>query len=143
MARRRRRYSDRDDAFAVSSAPLRSPLIEKLLKAPRLPSSRSYLQELEDRREFTPELYRPARASVRSAARLEVAHDRNVNRSRQKVRPNKLLVPDNLRFSDPSRVALCVRRHQRREVLHATKRVGRGSSVKPPRWSEFSSIRCK
>jgi len=143
MARRGRR-SDRDDAHAISNDPLarelRSPLIKKILE----PVTRPSILAIEDRRLFSPELARPARALPRAAARLTV-HDPNVNRTNKKIRTNKLHVPSDVRFSDPTRVAICVRRHQRREVLHALRYAGSGAGrrkLKRPRWSEFSDIKC-
>jgi len=144
MSRRRRRR-DREYASDISNDPLsrelRSPVIKRILEPP----TRRTILDIEDRRLFSPELARPAQALQRMAARLVVKdHDPNVNRTHQKVRANQLHVPSNVRFSDPSRVAVCVRRHQRREVLHALKRVGRGSApVRRARWSEFSDIKCK
>lgn len=140
MARRGNRR-DRDDASAISSSPLRSKLLQQILE-PVVRSTRSFLREIEDRREFSPELARPARAFRRFATKLEVG---NANaRKAHKFSPYTLNdVPHNVRFADPTRVAVCIRRHQRREVLHALKRVGSGSSVKRGRWSEFSDISCK
>lgn len=46
-------------------------------------------------------------------------------------------------FANPSRILICVRRSQRREVLHALNRTGRGGYNYKPRWSEYSSVRCK
>lgn len=44
-------------------------------------------------------------------------------------------------FRAPARVAVCVRRRQRREVLLAKGRGGRG--FKKPRWKERSHISCR
>lgn len=140
MARRRRR-PDRDDATSISSPPLRSSLVNSLLART---TPRTILQDLEDRREFSPELARPARAFRRSASKLEVGRA-TTNRKTKGSATGRLLVPHNLRFSDPHRVAVCVRRHQRREVLHALRHVGSGSGrrkLKKGRWSEFSDISC-
>ncbi|AZL82948.1 hypothetical protein [Apis mellifera associated microvirus 40] len=45
-----------------------------------------------------------------------------------------------LLFSAPSRVAVCVQRGVRKEVLHATGNVGRN---RPGRPGPFSKVRCK
>lgn len=49
------------------------------------------------------------------------------------------------RFTHPNGVAVCVRRGQRREVLHALGRTGAGGprSHRPPRRSASSSISCR
>lgn len=141
MARRRRRR-DRDDATSVSSSPLRSPVVQRILE-PSFARARTFLQQLEDRREFDPNIARPARAFVRSAARLEVGNANVPRKSSRVPRIRFAEVPHNVRFGDPRRVAICVRRHQRREVLHALRHVGRGSKVKRPRYNEFSDVHCR
>lgn len=134
MARRRRR-SDRDDAIDISSLPLRSSILRSIAPA---------LRALEDRRLFTPEIYPPARAFRRSATQLREKHvTRNVNRTSKVVRSYKLPLDAGVRFSDPSRVGICIRRHQRREVLFANLRAGRGKRNKVGRWSEFSDVKCR
>lgn len=52
-------------------------------------------------------------------------------------------VPARIGFERPKRVLVCVRRQQRREVLHALGKAGRGGFSLKPRWSEYSYIRCK
>lgn len=47
------------------------------------------------------------------------------------------------RFSSPAHTLVCVRRHRRREVLHALRRVGRGAGTRRVRrWSIGSHYRC-
>lgn len=43
-------------------------------------------------------------------------------------------------FEQPKRVLVCVKRKERREVLHAKKKTGRGNRA--PTWNRFSHIRC-
>ena len=44
-------------------------------------------------------------------------------------------------FAEPKRVLVCVKRKERREVLHAKKKAGR--SVRSPTWNRFSHISCR
>lgn len=141
MSRRsRRREREEVDNFSNVRSPL--DVARDRLRSLIAPS-RSFLQQLEDRREFSPELARPARAFRRAAAKLEVGNARKSRGDNQKSSFGRVTVPQVVRFSDPNRVAVCIRRHQRREVLHALKHVGAGRGVKRPRWSEFSEISCK
>lgn len=45
-------------------------------------------------------------------------------------------------FGDPSTVAVCVRRKQRREVLHAYRRTRKGSGAGRRRRNEYSNTKC-
>lgn len=47
-----------------------------------------------------------------------------------------------LQFSIPPQVMICVRRQQRREVLHALHIAGSRRKQKAPKWNEDSYIRC-
>lgn len=86
------------------------------------------LQLIEDRRQFHPEgVLRPARTLYERSA------------SRNVVAPAKKFSPA-ISFAVPAKVALCVRRKQRREVLFAT---GKGGGRhKRPRKNLFSNVRC-
>lgn len=50
-------------------------------------------------------------------------------------------VPLRIGFARPRQVVVCVRRHQRREVLFALRRTGKGSSS-PRKRSLYSDVRC-
>lgn len=113
------------------------------LSLPRSPVSRVTWQSLpslsrpltvyEDRRRFHPAgKMRPVIALPRAAARLTVV-DYPGRPGRQTKAP--------VRFNAPKRVPLCVRREQRKEVLHATGKAG--GRVRPPRRNQFSDISCK
>lgn len=95
---------------------------------------RSALSLLEDRRFFRPEgvlarpraFFSPPRIVVRNANRRQVTG---------------LSVPSALGFDVPHRVAICVRRKQRREVIHAKRLTKRGAGgAKHRNW--WSEIRC-
>lgn len=95
------------------------------------------LRLIEDRRTYTPELARPVVGiSVsRGPARLVAKQ----NPAYKAPSQTKALVA----FAEPKKLALCVRRGIRKEVLFAK---GVGGSKKPqraPRKSEFSDISCK
>lgn len=89
---------------------------------------------VEDRRSFHPEKkLRPARALKRSQA-APVAKATKRERGRG-------VVPSKIRFAVPKKVALCVRREQRREVLFAK---GRGGGRhRPPTKNWYSDVSCK
>lgn len=89
----------------------------------------SPLQQLEDRRTWHPDnrMMRPVAATVRSAKRIIV----------NPVGP--LTAP--LRFADPRRVVVCIRRAIRKRIMHA-KGVA-GGRVRRPKRTPWSSISCK
>lgn len=53
----------------------------------------------------------------------------------------KMLVPYTLKFHQPERIAICVRRKQRKEVLFAKKKAGKRGQRKP-RFNKWSKVRC-
>ena len=56
-----------------------------------------------------------------------------------KTAPSK--VPYQIAFSAPAETLVCVRRHRRKQVLHALRKTGKGGQKKA-RWSKWSSYRC-
>lgn len=114
----------------------------RLPRPPVLPS----LSLLEDRRFFHPErAFQPALSFVRSASRIVLGGE-NVNKRKKSSRSNRhygnrqtkaILV-----FNEPSKVAVCIRRHHRREVLFALNKAGK-SGQRPPRRNWWSSISCR
>lgn len=93
---------------------------------------RSILQ-LEDRRLFEPVDTFP-RALFHRSARLVPSINTNVKRSNH--------VPTGISFNVPEEVSLCVRRKQRREVLFAKRRTGKGARARRRRRGPFSSVSC-
>jgi len=82
-------------------------------------------QEYEDRRRYHPEgRYRPPAAFLRSARALVAGPAHQIG------------------FRAPNRVLLCIRRKQRREVLHALKRTGKGARS-PRRRNYWSDVSCR
>lgn len=136
MARRRRSNSVRRVTSDYSNRRLSGPIRRSSL--PRLSS----LRAIEDRREFHPEGdFRPARGFVYPRHRLVVS----VPRQEPSRLPDTFTpaVPVGVAFKAPRQVAICVRRKQRREVLHAVGKTGRGSRFhRAPRRNIYSEIRC-
>lgn len=126
MARRSDR-SDRDerDTPAISNQRLLLPLLDFTTIPPS-----DLLRSIEDRRTFYPErATRPASSYSRPRHRLESA-------------PGYNILPFGVRFEEPRKVLVCVRRKQRREVLFALKRTGRGAGKKRHKRSMYSDVRC-
>lgn len=113
-----------------------------------VPYSSLYLRQVEDRRRFHPEgFYAPAATiGPRWSRSLVVSslQKRPVQSSTRSSMRSWLpgALPSRLRFKSPERVAVCVRRSIRREVLHAFKKTGRGGQRKP-RFSWHSQISCR
>lgn len=111
----------------------------------------SSLRELEDRRTWhpSPGIFRPAitwssprrgfttvdKVYGRSAG-LQAAFRRQFPFAGSQTRAT-------LSFAEPNRTAICVRRQQRREVLHALDRTQKGGAGKSNRWTEWSRVRCR
>lgn len=96
------------------------------------------LRQVEDRREWHPDPYPPAREFRRSKARLDMAQPKR--RSTSLRRSTLPLKAERLSFVQPAQVPICVRRKQRREVLLA---LGRGGGRhRPPRRNRWSNVRC-
>lgn len=92
------------------------------------------LRLVEDRRTWHPDgpTYRPVRAINSQRPRLKP-----VAFSSPKL---KNLIPTALGFEVPKKVAICVRRKQRKEVLFAKQKTGRGSAR--PKRNQWSDIKC-
>lgn len=94
---------------------------------------RTFLQEVEDRRVWHPLRERaPAGVFSRREERRLVERDRRSSDPFPSLR---------LGFAVPEKVAVCVRRKTRREVIHALNKAGGGVSRKRRR-NEYSDIRC-
>lgn len=131
VARKHRKRDDRDTREVSTPSLAPQKLREKTLKY-RL---NEIIRSLEDRRRFTPEIARPARALYRSSTRLVPYENRNRKQQTKSWPSNRIA------FAVPQHVAVCVRRKERREILFAHGKGG--GKVKPGRWSEFSDITCE
>lgn len=150
MARRSgHRRTSRDGSHIANVELRRSPLVE--------PSRYRFLDNLElmeDRRLFDPDPFSVPRSTF---GRTTVV-DRNVNlgrpvRSRslgtvmlsprvKAVMVPKVLKSDRQAFKAPARVVVCVRRQQRKEVMFAKKKAGRGGQRRP-RFNWWSRVTCR
>lgn len=128
MGRRKDKDKERTrDISTPIASPLRSLLIQKAVY--------TALQALEDRRRYYPAPHiEPARATRRSATQL--VPNRPVVRKKD--------VPQSVQFNTPKSVALCVRRHTRKEVLFAKRYAGRGGRkrFRRAKWNAYSHVRC-
>lgn len=100
------------------------------------PRVRTALQLLEDRRLFHPDgQFRTAR-SFYTKPRLVISPAKQPKRNGAHFR-----IPHQVGFDVPHRVAICIRRKERREVIHA-KRLTRKGSGGSKRRSFWSNIKC-
>lgn len=146
MARNRRDRQSRSEETSDFSNDLRS-----LLRPPQQtysvqpivhhtsPSS-TLLSDIEDRRTYHPDgPSRPARSLDRPTHTLVLpVHPKNVNKSRAGLSA----LPKTVQFQAPKKVLVCIRRNQRKQVLHALKLTGKGSKARRHRKTEYTSIRC-
>lgn len=116
---------------------------------------RQNLQVYEDRRFHYPSPVRPVFAEPRYASRLVIPDvsfsDRlkqlrhlNRNNGSKSYRENTISLTPRIAFAEPKRVAVCVRRHRRREVLHALGIAGgKGAGLhRKRRRNEWSDVSC-
>lgn len=129
MAKNRNRDRARRDAVDIANG-------VPLLGLEPTPRSAVDLSQIEDRRISTPGVYRPAK-TFRGWSRLRILQD-----PVKPLRIRKRLFSHQVQFADPRSTLICVRRSQRREVLFAKKRAGRGG-MRRPRRNQFSSIVCR
>lgn len=157
MARPSRGSAGYDPSFSRDL----SPIANGPLSDPALPSDtwrplprqisfqpaavRSLLSEVEDRRLFEPDGL-VSRSIRRARVTLQLAQAKQAVRHGVPHRPKLYGVVqpkrDQLQFKRPEFVAICIRRHERREVLHALQKVGKGSGGKRPRRNQWSNVRC-
>lgn len=135
MAKRRRRRSEETNEF--SSSPTFSQFSRELLSPVHLPADplthhlETFRQDAipYDRREFTFGEPEPYTLGV-------------VNEADHNPVSTFATVPAGVAFNDSRTVAICVRRKERREVLFATRRTGRGSNRNIRHRNEWSKIKC-
>lgn len=126
MGRRKRRSDsseERDNSTIANNQLLRHTLY-------------SLLPSIEDRRLYSPERAPRARGLSKLASQVALA-------PAKPVRSKGHYVPDVFRFNMPNKVAICVRRQKRREVLFALKRTGKGSRVRKRRRNDYSDVSCR
>jgi len=108
------------------------------------------LRVFEDRRTYHPEgKNRPIRSITRAASRVGLRDSVRPSKAMPKKRarrapsvPSHGQTRDVLVFARPKEVMTCVRRTERREVIFAKRKAGRGSRKKP-KFDFRSKISCK
>lgn len=124
MNKRRRRQERKREAQRGNFIPTSTFRAEPYTKS---------ILALEDRRYFAPAGTYP-RAQFHRSPVIVVSPNRNKDKSN--------VVPHKVRFAVPKEVSLCVRRKQRRQVLFALNKRGKGSRARRRHRSEFSDVKC-
>lgn len=93
------------------------------------------LRPVEDRRTWHP-------LGEDRPTRTTSGHPTRPNMVAGATSPGRGRLPAQIKFADPGRTVVCVRRHQRKEVLFALKKTGKGSRS-PKRRNPNSEISCK
>lgn len=128
---RRKRGSFIDDA--VGRHLTRIPDAFNLSRLSALHDLQRLVRSLEDRRRFDPRgAHKPPSSLTRAARKLVV--DPGGDRYKW--------VTHGLKFAVPREVSICVRRKERKEVLHALKKTGKGGSRAPRKRNNWSSVKC-
>lgn len=97
------------------------------------------INPIQDNRTWHPErTFRPA-LSISRSLRGAVRTRPLVLSTPTKYQSPRLSEP--LRFPDPKRVLVCIRRDQRKRVLHAKKVAGSGG-LRKPRRNQWSDVKC-
>lgn len=100
--------------------------------------SNNILTDIEDRRLYDPmQDYRPARGLSKYAAEIGIKPYKQRKNSARKA-----MTPDVFRLNVPVKVAVCVRRKKRREVLFAKKRTGKGARAIRRRRNYYTEVSC-
>lgn len=148
MAKRSLNKTSKRDANAIASkaALIDYSKVNAELSAARLRFEREYRKQvaaLEDNRKYHPDPYKALGSVTRKARQIQVAKPRTVTVVSDKYRARfKFDVPAGVEFNIPRQVALCAKRHRRREVLFAKRRTGKGSRARTHKFNQYSTIRC-
>lgn len=148
MAKGRKRDKREDNSPSLTPSLLRptAPLV-----SPVPSPSQTILREIEDRRTYHPlGEFRPARFRTGGPSRITVK-DRPYNGRYKYADPHRTSKNIHLNsgtkapvsFVAPDGTLLCIRRKQRKEVLFAKRKAGRGGSHRRRyRRTPYSSIKC-
>lgn len=130
MGRRRRRSDTPQNLNPFDALPLPTLTPPALLGRFSVGGA---LPEVDDGRRYHPDLFAPLRQTDGTrAAPLRVTK-----------KPFKRQLPFGLQFAVPEKTVVCVRRKQRKEVLHALRKTGSGRGRrKSPRRNWYSGVRC-
>lgn len=119
---------------------LQNPLPDLLINTPS--AVRSQLSEIEDGRYFHPDQDERPVASTRRWNVATQINQKTESQSRASWLGLKFSDVQSLNFSSPKFVATCIRRNERKEVLHALGKVGKGSGSRFRRRNAKSNVRC-
>lgn len=133
MARRGRRETR--SRMTRQSAVFQLPRIRPLTPPLSLPT-RQGLRLVEDRR-----LYHP-RGALRSARVFSGHPVKPLVARSPRFAVRRPGVPKAVGFAEPRKTLICVRRKQRKEVLHALARTGKGSGFGRKRRNNYSEVKC-
>lgn len=113
---------------------VKRPVYRTVIKTVAVPRPNPPLQQVEDRRRWHP---------LRALAPAQTLNSRASRRLVEKPRITRDPFPSlRLGFAVPSKVAACVRRKSRREVLFAIKGTGAGARQKRRRRNQLSNLQC-
>lgn len=112
-----------------------APVVSSWSTLSALPGGR--LVDLVDDRQWRPESYRRSRTLSGSGADLSAPPPMRTSGTRP------AFFSPVISFARPQGVVECVRRKQRREVLHALKRTRKGSKSRQRKQTVWSSISCR
>lgn len=136
MSRRRRRDSQNTDLQPPQREHFLTPYRSLTPTLLRETAQAALRRMVEDRRTYHPErAFRPARLVTGQPVGP-------VRVSPQKQNKSRPFLAHGLSFEAPKRTMICVRRKERKEVLHALKKVGRGSGRGRKRRNWYSNIGC-
>lgn len=150
----KRRHSKRPDAVSKSPDLTANAIVDQAIKNILTRPAASVLGQIEDRRFHHPlGTFRPARTRSGHPVTPHKVKNFTVRPSRvvrgpggRPMRRRKVVrvqtVPSRIRFDQPRRVLICIRRKVREEVLHALGRTGRGQKRRDPRRNAHSHISC-
>lgn len=131
MAKRRNRPGQRDHSSIA-----RPPLLP-VVSPTRF--ERLAILEFEDRRRFRPDPFSLPLSPRKDQRRIVERVSRPVGKANKVARFGR---DYKLAFAVPRKVSLCVRRKQRREVMFAMRRTGKGARAVRRRRNQFSDVRC-
>lgn len=132
----RRGRSRRNDSHTPERVSPPRSLTPPLLRELASPTA---LRLVEDRRAHHPlQEFRPARQVSGHPVKPHVIK-RSTNNH---VLGRHLPIPLKVQFAEPKRTAICVRRGQRKEVLHALKKTGRGRGGGRKKRNWYSDVSC-
>lgn len=136
MARKRSKSPSRIDTVQRGPIPTTA--------TPRVLHTLSILKQLEHHYEYSPHrqlTQTPTRRVFHPARYTPVTQ---INGTSARLNHNRLrtLHQSPFQLIEPNKVGICIRRKQRREVLHALRRTGKGAGT-PKRITDSSKYHCK